>query len=59
MTKLSSLQVTMVRNHLQTAGLTGVLIAAAAGSTGASTAPHLHYEVLKDDVPVDPLALLE
>jgi septal ring factor EnvC (AmiA/AmiB activator) len=58
MTKLSSLQVTMVRNHLQTAGLAGVLIAAA-GSTGASTAPHLHYEVLKDDVPVDPLALLE
>lgn len=29
------------------------------GSTGASTAPHLHYEVLKDDQPVDPLALLD
>ncbi|WP_273444812.1 M23 family metallopeptidase [Neolewinella agarilytica] len=30
---------------------------AAVGSTGMSTAPHLHYEVLKDDKPVDPLAL--
>lgn len=29
----------------------------AVGSTGAATAPHLHYEVLKDDTPVDPLAL--
>ena len=30
----------------------------AIGSTGASTGPHLHYEVLKDDKPVNPLALL-
>lgn len=32
---------------------------AAVGNTGVSIAPHLHYEVLKDDVPVDPLALLD
>lgn len=32
---------------------------AAVGSTGASTAPHLHYEVLKNDKPVDPLAMLD
>ena len=32
---------------------------AAVGSTGQSLGPHLHYEVLKDDVPVDPLALLD
>lgn len=32
---------------------------AAVGSTGASTAPHLHYEILKNDKPVDPLALLD
>lgn len=31
---------------------------AAVGNTGASTGPHLHYEVHKDDVPMDPLALL-
>lgn len=32
---------------------------AAVGSTGKAIGPHLHYEVLKDDVPVNPLALLE
>ncbi|MEM9261887.1 MAG: M23 family metallopeptidase, partial [Bacteroidota bacterium] len=32
---------------------------AAVGSTGASTAPHLHYEVRKNDKPIDPLALLD
>jgi len=35
----------------------GYVTAYCVGSTGLSTAPHLHYEVLKDDVPVDPLAL--
>jgi murein DD-endopeptidase MepM/ murein hydrolase activator NlpD len=30
---------------------------AAVGSTGASIRPHLHYEVLKEGVAVDPLAL--
>jgi len=29
------------------------------GSTGASTGPHLHYEVLVDGEQVDPLSMLE
>jgi len=27
------------------------------GSSGHSTGPHLHYEVWKDDKPIDPLIL--
>lgn len=29
------------------------------GQTGAATAPHLHYEVWRNDKPVNPLALLD
>ena len=34
-------------------------VIALSGSTGRSTAPHLHFEVLRDDQPVDPLTILE
>jgi murein DD-endopeptidase len=29
------------------------------GSSGRSTAPHLHFEILLDGLPVDPLTLVE
>lgn len=34
-------------------------VIALSGSTGRSTAPHLHFEILRDDEPVDPLTILE
>lgn len=33
-------------------------VIALTGSTGQSTAPHLHFEVLLDGIPVDPLAMV-
>ena len=34
-------------------------IIALSGSTGQSTAPHLHFEILLDGLPVDPLSMVE
>ena len=34
-------------------------VIALSGSTGQSTAPHLHFEVLLDGLPVDPLSMVE
>jgi murein DD-endopeptidase MepM/ murein hydrolase activator NlpD len=34
-------------------------VVALSGSTGRSTAPHLHFEILRDGEPVDPLALVQ
>lgn len=50
-----------LNSHVATKGervVQGQVIAAV-GSTGKSIGPHLHYEVHKDDVPMDPLALRE
>jgi len=34
-------------------------VIALTGSTGQSTAPHLHFEILLDGLPVDPLSMVE
>ncbi len=34
-------------------------VIALTGSTGQSTAPHLHFEILLDGIPVDPLSILD
>ena len=34
-------------------------VIALSGSTGRSTAPHLHFEILRNNEPVDPLTILD
>jgi murein DD-endopeptidase MepM/ murein hydrolase activator NlpD len=34
-------------------------VIALTGSTGRSTAAHLHFEILLDGLPVDPLSMVE
>lgn len=34
-------------------------VIALSGSTGRSTAPHLHFEILRDNEPLDPLTILQ
>ena len=34
-------------------------VIALSGSTGRSTAPHLHFEILRENEPVDPLTILQ
>jgi murein DD-endopeptidase MepM/ murein hydrolase activator NlpD len=33
-------------------------VVALSGSSGRSTAPHLHFEILQDGVPIDPLSMV-
>ncbi len=34
-------------------------VIALSGNTGRSTAPHLHFEILQDGVPIDPFTLVQ
>jgi murein DD-endopeptidase MepM/ murein hydrolase activator NlpD len=39
--------------------VTKVQVIGLAGSTGKSTAPHVHFEILRKDQPVDPVAYMK